>query len=128
MQGPTLLVCERVPWLYWPSVLAYRWVDLVFLPTANRQGPTGWDMVAVCEAIREAASASGDAASCTIVDFLQARVQRVGYPYFRMHPKGRGVCAAREGGIPPFTFVEEYFGELHTGESPGGTTCGGTWV
>jgi hypothetical protein len=39
-----------------------------------------------------------------------------GYPWFRLHPKGRGVVVARQGGVPAFTFVEEYFGELHTGE------------
>jgi hypothetical protein len=117
---------DGVEWqalMSWPAVWC-RWVDLVFLPTANRQGSSGWDMVAVCEAIREVATASGDAASCTIVDYLQARVQRVGYAYFRMHPKGRGVCAARQGGIPPFTFVEEYFGELHTGEWAQGVCAG----
>jgi hypothetical protein len=38
-----------------------------------------------------------------------------GYPWFRLHPKGRGVVVARQGGVPAFTFVEEYFGELHTG-------------
>jgi len=40
-----------------------------------------------------------------------------GYNYFRLHPKGRGMLVARPGGIPPFTFVEEYFGELHTGQA-----------
>jgi hypothetical protein len=39
-----------------------------------------------------------------------------GYPWFRLHPKGRGVVVARQGGVPAFTFVEEYFGELHTGK------------
>jgi hypothetical protein len=38
-----------------------------------------------------------------------------GYPWFRLHPKGRGVVVVRQGGVPAFTFVEEYFGELHTG-------------
>jgi hypothetical protein len=40
-----------------------------------------------------------------------------GYPWFRLHPKGRGVVVARQAGVPAFTFVEEYFGELHTGEA-----------
>lgn len=44
-----------------------------------------------------------------------------GYPWFRLHPKGRGVIVARPQGVPAFTLVEEYFGELHTGEQqPGG--------
>jgi hypothetical protein len=38
-----------------------------------------------------------------------------GYNYFRLHPKGRGMLVARPGGIQPFTFVEEYLGEVHTG-------------
>lgn len=38
-----------------------------------------------------------------------------GYNYFRLHPKGRGMLVARPGGIAPFTFVEEYLGEVHTG-------------
>jgi hypothetical protein len=41
-----------------------------------------------------------------------------GYNYFRLHPKGRGMLVARPDGIQPFTFVEEYLGEVHTG-----TTC-----
>jgi len=39
-----------------------------------------------------------------------------GYNYFRLHPKGRGVVAKRQGGIPPFTLVDEYIGQLHSGE------------
>ncbi len=46
---------------------------------------------------------------------LQHRIQQSGYQYFRLHPKGRGVVCSNPGGIPAFTFVEEYFGELHTG-------------
>jgi hypothetical protein len=43
-----------------------------------------------------------------------------GYNYFRLHPKGRGVIAVRPGGIPPFTFVDEYIGQLHSGGFLGG--------
>ena len=38
-----------------------------------------------------------------------------GYSWFRLHPKGRGVVVCRPGGLPPFTLVEEYFGQLHSG-------------
>jgi hypothetical protein len=48
-----------------------------------------------------------------------------GYNYFRLHPKGRGMLVARPGGIAPFTFVEEYLGEVHTGGGGGGCGCGG---
>lgn len=43
-----------------------------------------------------------------------------GYPWFRLHPKGRGVVVARQEGVPAFTFVEEYFGQLHTGKASRG--------
>lgn len=50
-----------------------------------------------------------------------------GYPWFRLHPKGRGVIVIRPEGVPPFTFVEEYLGEVHTGQSwfvhSAGKTC-----
>jgi hypothetical protein len=39
---------------------------------------------------------------------------QVGYNYFRLHPKGVGLVCKRQGGLPPLTFVEEYFGEIHT--------------
>jgi hypothetical protein len=39
----------------------------------------------------------------------------VGFAYYRLHPKGKGMVCARPGGIEPFTFVEEYVGEIHTG-------------
>lgn len=39
---------------------------------------------------------------------------QVGYNYFRLHPKGVGLVCQRAGGLPPLTFVEEYFGEIHT--------------
>lgn len=39
---------------------------------------------------------------------------QVGYNYFRLHPKGVGLVCRRQGGLPPLTFVEEYFGEIHT--------------
>jgi hypothetical protein len=42
-----------------------------------------------------------------------------GYSYFRLHPKGRGMLVARQGGLPAFTFVEEYFGQLHSGARAG---------
>lgn len=60
---------------------------------------------------------------------------QVGYNYFRLHPKGVGLVCQRPGGLPPLTFVEEYFGEIHTpwrwfeiqvGVGVGGWVCG--WV
>lgn len=39
---------------------------------------------------------------------------QLGWGYFRLHPKGRGIVCTRPGGIAPFTFVEEYLGELHS--------------
>lgn len=51
-----------------------------------------------------------------------------GYNYFRLHPKGRGMLVARPGGLEPFTFVEEYLGEVHAGVGVwGGVTGGGGW-
>ena len=38
---------------------------------------------------------------------------QVGENYFRVHPKGMGILCRRPGGLPPLTFVEEYFGEVH---------------
>ena len=38
---------------------------------------------------------------------------QVGSNYFRIHPKGVGLLCAREQGLPPLTFVEEYLGEVH---------------
>jgi hypothetical protein len=70
----------------------------------------------VAAVIKQEAKQRGDHVSVTVAGFLRERVRKVGYPYFRMHPKGRGIIVQREGGIPPFTFVEEYFGELHSGK------------
>ena len=39
---------------------------------------------------------------------------QVGCDFFRLHPKGRGVVCKQAAGIPAFTFVEEYLGELHS--------------
>ena len=91
------------------------WIDKVFIPTANRQGADGWDMRHVAAVIKQEASQRGDETSVIIASFLRERVKKVGYPYFRLHPKGRGIIVQRDGGIPPFTFIEEYFGELHSG-------------
>ena len=38
---------------------------------------------------------------------------QVGSNYFRIHPKGVGLLCARQQGLPPLTFVEEYLGEVH---------------
>jgi len=38
---------------------------------------------------------------------------QVGSNYFRIHPKGVGLLCARQEGLPPLTFVEEYLGEVH---------------
>lgn len=47
-----------------------------------------------------------------------------GYPWFRLHPKGRGVIVARPEGVAPFTFVQEYLGEVHTGKQQGRPAVG----
>ena len=39
---------------------------------------------------------------------------QVGSNYFRVHPKGVGILCQRPEGLPQLTFVEEYFGEVHT--------------
>ena len=49
----------------------------------------------------------------------QQRFRLLGYNYFRLHPKGRGVVCVRPGGVAPFTFVQEYLGQLHSGEGRG---------
>lgn len=33
--------------------------------------------------------------------------------FFRVHPKGVGLVCTRNGGLPPFSFINEYYGELH---------------
>lgn len=98
------------------AVCVLRWVDRVFTPTANRQGGEGWDMLKVADAIRAEASTNDDRVSAAAARAIKTRVGRAGYNYFRLHPKGRGVVCARPDGIPAFSFVEEYFGELHTGQ------------
>lgn len=42
------------------------------------------------------------------------RKASVGENYFRVHPKGVGVICNKEEGIPAFTFVDEYFGVIHS--------------
>ena len=44
--------------------------------------------------------------------FAATRSQ-IGYNYFRVHPKGRGLVCTRPGGLPALTFVEEYLGDIH---------------
>lgn len=45
---------------------------------------------------------------------MTERLRRVGYNYFRLHPKGKGLVCTRADGLPALTFVEEYLGEIHT--------------
>eukprot|EP00883_Tetradesmus_obliquus_P002426 jgi/Sobl393_1/12606/SZX60780.1 len=93
----------------------HEWIDRVFLPAINQAGTDGWDIVRVANAIKDRAQASGDETSAAAAEAVLCQWAASGYPWFRLHPKGRGVVVARQEGVPAFTFVEEYFGQLHTG-------------
>lgn len=51
--------------------------------------------------------------SCTLRPASVVLLMQVGSNFFRIHPKGVGLLCAREEGLPPLTFVEEYLGEVH---------------
>jgi hypothetical protein len=91
-----------------------EWVERSLVPAINRQGEGGWDIRAALAEVRARAEAAGDEASVWAADAVEARQARVGYNYFRIHPKGVGLACRRPGGLPRLTFVEEYLGEIHT--------------
>ncbi len=91
-----------------------EWIERTLVPAINRQGPNGWDLRAGLADVKERAVATGDLVSLAAADAVDARLELVGYNYFRIHPKGVGLVCRRQGGLPRLTFVEEYLGEIHT--------------
>lgn len=90
-----------------------EWIERALIPAINRQGDNGWDLRAALREVKARAVSSGDLASARAADAVDARVEAVGYNYFRVHPKGVGLVCKRQGGLPRLTFVEEYLGEIH---------------
>ncbi|PRW58999.1 putative histone-lysine N-methyltransferase ATXR3 isoform X1 [Chlorella sorokiniana] len=90
------------------------WLEQVLMPAVNRQGANGWDLLAALRDVRQRAEEAKDEQGLKAAEAVEARVKDVGYNYFRLHPKGVGLVCQRAGGLPPLTFVEEYFGEIHT--------------
>ncbi|GMH38444.1 hypothetical protein BSKO_06328 [Bryopsis sp. KO-2023] len=88
-----------------------KWVEEVLMPAVNKQGSEGWDMHAALNWIIDQKSSEIDTHAGSAI---KARLNRVGYNYFRLHPKGQGVICSRSEGIPAFRCVEEYLGVLHT--------------
>jgi [histone H3]-lysine4 N-trimethyltransferase ATXR3 len=91
-----------------------EWIERTLVPAINRQGPNGWDLRAGLAEVKSRAVAANDSASLAAADAVDARLELVGYNYFRIHPKGVGLVCRRPGGLPRLTFVEEYLGEIHT--------------
>jgi hypothetical protein len=91
-----------------------EWIERTLVPAINRQGPNGWDLRAGLADVKARAVATNDSASLAAADAVEARLELVGYNYFRIHPKGVGLVCRRAGGLPRLTFVEEYLGEIHT--------------
>lgn len=91
-----------------------EWIERTLIPAINRQGPNGWDLRAGLADVKARAAAANDSASLAAADAVDARLELVGYNYFRIHPKGVGLVCRRPGGLPRLTFVEEYLGEIHT--------------
>ncbi|KFM28667.1 putative histone-lysine N-methyltransferase ATXR3 [Auxenochlorella protothecoides] len=91
----------------------HAWIEGVLLPAITKQGQHGWDIALALNHIRErdqkAVPASARAAKAVL-----DRLAKVGYNYFRLHPKGMGLVCKRPAGLSPLTFVEEYLGEIHT--------------
>ncbi|KAG2481828.1 hypothetical protein HYH03_019206, partial [Edaphochlamys debaryana] len=92
----------------------HAWIDRKVLITALAKGRDGWNLLQVLGAVAEEGRAQGDAASATAAEACMERLRQLGWNYFRLHPKGKGVVCALPGGLPAFTFVEEYLGELHS--------------
>ncbi|KAG7667610.1 hypothetical protein Ndes2437B_g07622 [Nannochloris sp. 'desiccata'] len=91
-----------------------EWIERTLIPAINRQGPNGWDLRSGLADVKARAVATNDSASVAAADAVDARLELVGYNYFRIHPKGVGLVCRRPGGLPRLTFVEEYLGEIHT--------------
>ncbi|KXZ45516.1 hypothetical protein GPECTOR_53g102 [Gonium pectorale] len=90
------------------------WIDRRVLCTSIAKGREGWNLLRVLEAASADARARGDRACSKAAAAVIARLRQIGWSYFRLHPKGRGVVCNVPGGLPAFTFVEEYLGELHS--------------
>ena len=90
------------------------WIERTLVPAINRQGPGGWDLRAGLAEVKATAALNGDVASLRAAEAVESRLDVVGYNYFRIHPKGTGLVCRRPGGLPKLTFIEEYFGEIHT--------------
>lgn len=104
-----------------------RFIDQQLLPTLNRQGENGWDLVKALQQLATRGDAGPDANATSAAAMLLIRViQSVetfhnrGQPrpaeereWFRAHPKGDGVVLLRDGGLPAGSFVGEYLGELY---------------
>lgn len=88
----------------------HRWIDIVFMPTVLAQNNKGFDIQLALNDLKRAATKLNDNSSYLATKAVEDRLRRVGYPYFRLHPKGRGMVCLRKGGIPPFSLVEEYLG------------------
>ncbi|MEW5298262.1 MAG: hypothetical protein WDW36_001407 [Sanguina aurantia] len=93
----------------------HAWVDRELIPASLRLGSWGWSMQRVLEDVKKRARQRGHAHSVRAAEGVLQRLQQVGWNYFRLHPKGRGVTCHRPDGIPRFQLVEEYLGELHSG-------------
>ncbi|GIL69137.1 hypothetical protein Vretifemale_124 [Volvox reticuliferus] len=91
-----------------------NWIDRYVLCTAIAKGPDGWNLLRVLEAVQAAARERDDKPCGKAAAAVMARVKQIGWAYFRLHPKGRGVVCKVPEGLSAFTFVEEYLGELHS--------------
>ncbi|GFR46120.1 hypothetical protein Agub_g7609 [Astrephomene gubernaculifera] len=91
-----------------------NWIDRCVLCTAIAKGPDGWNLLRVLEAVQADARTRGDKPCGKAASAVISRLKQIGWAYFRLHPKGRGVVCCVPDGLPAFTFVEEYLGELHS--------------
>lgn len=92
---------------------AARWIERSVMPALNAQGANGWDLGAALAALQADPGAWGEAGRRAAAA-VAARLERIGTNYFQVHPKGVGVVVSPRGrAVPPFTFVEEYLGEVH---------------
>lgn len=92
---------------------AARWIERSLMPALNAQGASGWDLGAALAALQADSGEWGEAGRRAAAA-VASRLERIGSNYFRVHPKGVGVVVAPGGRpVPPFTFVEEYLGEVH---------------
>lgn len=93
--------------------LANRWLENQLIPAINDQGKAGWDIAKALASAQAIAKSAGDEAGQKAAAAVQKVFKKVGYNYFRIHPKGTGIVCTRPGGLPALTFIEEYLGEVH---------------